>query len=159
MSKLYTLSPNAPSQSGSRLVEYKPMSELQLDQIRHALTVARELGCTEVELECGDVEFSARMSAKKSKPAPIAVESTSDAIVMMDSPFKEITAPCVGYFQVGKNPLNAGDTVQSGDLVGVISALGLGNDVESSVSGTIEEVLVKDGDPVEYGQVLARVRS
>ncbi|MBX3120069.1 MAG: biotin/lipoyl-binding protein [Fimbriimonadaceae bacterium] len=135
------------------------MSELQLDQIRHALTVARQLGCTEVELEAGDLEFSARLSAKRANPAVTSPDPARDVMTSPESPFREITAPCVGYYQDGKTPLKAGDEIKVGDLVGVVSALGLGNDVESSFSGTIEEVLVKDGDPVEYGQALARVRS
>ncbi len=135
------------------------MSDLQLDQIRHALSVARELGCTEVELESGEIEFCAKLSAKKSKPSPKASDAPSDAVIQMESPFKEITSPCVGYYQPGKGGLAVGKEIKAGDLVGVISALGLGNDVESSIAGTVEEVLVKDGDPVEYGQVLARVRS
>lgn len=135
------------------------MSELQIDQIRHALNVARELGCTEVELESGGVEFNARLNLKKAKPTPKAVEQAPVENAVIESPFEVIKSPCVGYYQPGKSPLEAGGSVKVGDIVGVISALGLGNDVESSVAGTIEEVLVKDGDPVEYGQVLARVRS
>jgi acetyl-CoA carboxylase biotin carboxyl carrier protein len=65
----------------------------------------------------------------------------------------------VGYFKLGSPALAIGQKVEQGQHVASITALGLANDLESAVGGEVVEVLIRDGDPVEYGQVLARVRA
>ena len=47
---------------------------------------------------------------------------------------------------------------ETGDIVAVISQLGIANDVESRVSGEIVEVLIEENQPVMFGQVLARIK-
>ena len=69
-----------------------------------------------------------------------------------------IKANQVGYYRPAGKPLEVGLTVSKGDVVAVISALGLANDLESPVEGEVVEVLVADGEPVQFGQVLAQVK-
>jgi len=71
----------------------------------------------------------------------------------------EIGAPLVGVFRAsmkpGGRPLAAvGEPVREGQVVGAIEALQVLNEVEAPEAGTIREVLVEDGQPVEYGQPL-----
>jgi biotin carboxyl carrier protein len=75
-----------------------------------------------------------------------------------------ITAPCVGFFQPWSKSKNkplvvVGDTVKNGQHVAVIKSLGIANEVESPVAGRIVEILVQDGQPIEYGQPLMAVES
>lgn len=132
------------------------MPGLDKDLIRHALTVARERGFAEVEIETDSGYFSASLDKAKRAPragaaaAPVSVDSKPDGVL-------EIKSPLVGYFRFGSSPLEPGKVVNRGDVVATISALGLTNDVESAHSGEISEVLVTEGQPVEYGQVLARL--
>lgn len=76
---------------------------------------------------------------------------------------KVIKAPIVGTFYQSSAPEEApfvkvGDTVSEGDVVCIIEAMKFMNEVNSEVSGTITEVLVKDGQFVEYGQELFRLK-
>ncbi len=65
-----------------------------------------------------------------------------------------ITAPMVGVFRQGIAPLLLGSTIQAGEPVGGIESMKIMNPVISEVSGQIRELLIEDGTPVEYGQIL-----
>lgn len=73
-----------------------------------------------------------------------------------------VKAPIVGTFYASAAPdkppyVKAGDTVAEGDTLCIIEAMKFMNEVPSEVSGTVAEVLVKDGEFVEYGQPLFRI--
>ena len=73
-----------------------------------------------------------------------------------------ITAPLVGTFYGSSAPdqppfVKVGDTVAAGDVVCIIEAMKFMNEVNSEVSGKVTEILVKDGELVEYGQPLIRI--
>ena len=70
-----------------------------------------------------------------------------------------IKSPIIGTFYRRPSPdkepfINVGDTISSGDVVGIVEAMKLFNEIESEVSGTIIKVLVDDMSPVEYDQPL-----
>ena len=74
----------------------------------------------------------------------------------------EIRSPMVGTFYRAPAPdapayVDVGSRVKKGDTLCIIEAMKLMNELECEVVGTIAEVLVENGDPVEYGQVLFRV--
>lgn len=76
---------------------------------------------------------------------------------------KLVTAPIVGTYYQSQAPdkppfVNVGDTVAKGDVVCIIEAMKFMNEVVSEVSGEIVEVLVEDGEFVEFGQPLFRVK-
>lgn len=76
---------------------------------------------------------------------------------------KVISSILVGVFYSAPRPEEAafvkiGDTVKKGQIIGIIEAMKLMNEIESDCNGVIEEVLVKDGDMVEYGQPLFRIK-
>ena len=54
--------------------------------------------------------------------------------------------------------VKVGDTVKKGQVVGIVEAMKLMNEIESEYDGIVEAVLVKDGETVEYGQPLFRIR-
>ncbi|MBB6030255.1 acetyl-CoA carboxylase biotin carboxyl carrier protein [Oceanithermus desulfurans] len=71
----------------------------------------------------------------------------------------EITAPIVGTFYRKPAPdaepfVNVGDRIEKGQVVCIIEAMKLFNEIESEVSGVVRKILVEDGEPVEYGQPL-----
>jgi len=65
-----------------------------------------------------------------------------------------ITAPQVGIFRRGERPLATGDWVEAGSPIGAIESVKIQNPVVAEVSGDVVEVLVEDGQPVEYSQPL-----
>lgn len=68
-----------------------------------------------------------------------------------------ITAPMVGIFHVIDGIKSRGISVKKGQVVGAIESMKLMNEVVSRDDGEVEEILVEDGTPVEYGQVLFRL--
>jgi acetyl-CoA carboxylase biotin carboxyl carrier protein len=73
--------------------------------------------------------------------------------------FHVIKSPIVGTFYSASSPeappfIKAGDTVRSGQVVCIIEAMKLMNEIEADVAGKVERVLVENGQPVEYGQPL-----
>ncbi|HVT13324.1 MAG TPA: biotin/lipoyl-containing protein [Fimbriimonadaceae bacterium] len=135
------------------------MAGFDLDLVRHALKVAQERGFAEVELGSGESSFRARFepgAKKAAKPAPTDEEPRTSAAI--ETEYKVIKSPLVGFYRAGPSPLTPGSTVKRGDVVAVINALGIANEVESQVAGEVEEVYVEDGQGVEFGQVLAKVK-
>lgn len=128
------------------------MPDLDIDLVRHALGVARKHGFGEVELRVDEGAFFAKLLPGVAAPA-----DESD-LALSEPQLIPIKADLVGYYREVKKPLAVGASIKAGDVVAVVAALGIANDVESKVSGEVVEVLVEPGQPVEYGQVLARVR-
>ncbi len=74
-----------------------------------------------------------------------------------------VTASLVGIYHMvatpdGKLGVEKGDEVIAGQVLGVIEAMGMNNPVEAPKAGVVEEVLVADGQPVEYGQTIMVLR-
>lgn len=135
------------------------MASFDLDLVRHALKVAQEHGFAEIELGVGESSFRARFEpGTKKSPKHAAVPDGSKVSSIVETDFKVIKSPLVGFYRLGPSPLTPGASVKRGDVVAVINALGIANEVESLVSGEVEEVYVEDGQGVEFGQVLAKVK-
>jgi len=87
-----------------------------------------------------------------------AVNATQESSAVVD-PKHMVTAPLVGIFHSwakpkGKPVVAVGDHVKVGQIVGTIQSLNVISEVESPVAGRVDELLVQDGQPVEYGQHL-----
>ncbi len=75
---------------------------------------------------------------------------------------KIVTSPMVGTFYLRPSPnakpyVEVGKQVKKGDVLCIIEAMKLMNEIECEEEGTIEEILVKDGEAVEYGKPLFRI--
>lgn len=80
-----------------------------------------------------------------------------------DNNLKLVTSPMVGTFYSSAAPdtpvlVEVGDTVKKGKVVCIIEAMKLMNEIECEYNGEIVECLVKDGEMVEYGQPLFKIR-
>lgn len=73
----------------------------------------------------------------------------------------EVRSSLVGFYRAvakrGAKSLAAGDTVKEGQIIGAVEALNVLNEIESPATGRVRKILVDDGEPVEYGQVLMLV--
>ena len=88
-------------------------------------------------------------------PQPAATSTRSDLL--------EITAPMVGTFYRAPAPgepsfVEVGTRINVGQAVCILEAMKLMNELESEVAGEVVEILVDNGTPVEFGQVLIRVK-
>jgi acetyl-CoA carboxylase biotin carboxyl carrier protein len=132
------------------------MPSLDPELVKYALKVARQHGFAEVEIAVQESSFRAKLDSAPRTAAQI--KAANDVAADAEPELAVIKAPLVGYYQERAEPLLPGQVVKQGEVVAVIAALGLANDVESQVSGEVVDVLVRPGDPVQYGQVLATVR-
>ena len=76
---------------------------------------------------------------------------------------ESIASPMVGTFYRAANPnadpfVDVGDTVEPGQIIGIVEAMKLMNEIEADRSGEIVEIPVANGQPVEYGETIFRVR-
>ncbi len=90
----------------------------------------------------------------------IQVEETE--IKVQNTNYKEITSPIVGVFYQAANPdkppfVKVGDKVTKGQTLCIIEAMKLMNEIESEFDGEIVEILVRNEQPVEYGQPLFKI--
>ncbi len=90
------------------------------------------------------------------KPAPAPAPQADQKLL-------DITSPMVGTFYRSPAPdeppfVDTGDRIRLGQTVCIIEAMKLMNELEAEVAGEIVEILVQNAEPVEYGQVLMRVR-
>ncbi len=116
------------------------------------------------------VAFNATAPAPAVAPAPVQAPVVETAPVQQSAPApapttapqptgKTIKAPMVGVFYQAASPeaepyVTVGKTVKKGDTVCIIEAMKLMNEIQAEEDGTIKEILVKDGDIIEYGQPL-----
>ncbi|WP_299430959.1 acetyl-CoA carboxylase biotin carboxyl carrier protein [uncultured Meiothermus sp.] len=89
-----------------------------------------------------------------SAPAPRAEPPREDT-----SKYAEVKAPIVGTFYHASSPdaepfVKEGDTVKKGQILCIIEAMKLMNEIESEVSGVVRKIMVSNAEPIEYGQVL-----
>ncbi|NDJ23735.1 acetyl-CoA carboxylase biotin carboxyl carrier protein [Nostoc sp. B(2019)] len=80
----------------------------------------------------------------------------------IDQRLVEVPSPMVGTFYRAAAPgeapfVEVGDRIRSGQTVCIIEAMKLMNEIEAEVSGQVMEILVQNGEPVEYGQPLMRI--
>ena len=98
------------------------------------------------------------------KAVPAAAETTPAAPKAIESvPLKEIVSPMVGTFYRGPSPdappfVDVGKTVAEDTVVCIIEAMKVMNEIKAETGGIITEVVAEDGKPVQFGQVLFRIR-
>ena len=89
-------------------------------------------------------------AAPATQAAPVPATAT---------PGTPVKAPIVGTYYNSSSPdapvyVKVGDSVAAGQILCIIEAMKLMNEIEAETSGTLREILVKNGEPVEYGQTL-----
>ena len=108
---------------------------------------------------------AAPAAASSAAPAPAGAAPAAEAPAKSApaSNLKEVTSPMVGTYYAASSPdapalAQVGMMVKPGQVICIIEAMKIMNEIESDVSGEIVEVCVSNETPVEYGTVLYRVR-
>ena len=152
---------------------------MQMDEIKAIVKMMREYSLTEFKIEAEGCNLSISRSAGASAvapqvvlpaaavPAPVAVpppapSAPAAAPAAEPAPAAvrdQIESPLVGTFYRSASPeakpfVSVGDKVDPDTVVGIIEAMKVMNEVKAEKSGVVKEVLVDNGDPVEYGQQL-----
>lgn len=106
--------------------------------------------------------FAAAVGAPVSTDAALpAVETASSETLEVEVPdvevqpvFVAVTATAVGLFRPAATALQIGDSVKKGQIIGAVESMKIPNEVAASASGRVSEILVEEGQGVEYGQPL-----
>ena len=142
----------------AKIVADNNLSEITLEDGEQAIVVRKETNV--VATTVAPVTTSVAPTVQNTSITPVAKEEkTSTTPASKGTP---ITSPMVGAFYAAPAPgakpfVKVGDTVSTGQVVCIVEAMKLMNEIESEVSGKIVEICVEDGQSVEYGQVLMYV--
>jgi acetyl-CoA carboxylase biotin carboxyl carrier protein len=140
-----------------RLVEESDIHELHVRSFLSSVRIVKEVGQQAVQAV---PEYApASRAPVPSAPEEEASEETAED---RDSGLLPITSPMVGTFYQAPSPesppyVRQGDHVTKGQVVCIVEAMKLINEIESEVTGTIVRVAVENAQPVEFGQTLFMV--
>lgn len=123
-------------------------------------------GDTEIKIENAGVSTSANQGAFVSAvPAALVQTPTAQAASAKaeDPSVKEMASPLIGTFYSSPSPdmppfVKTGDQVKKGQVVGIVEAMKLMNEIECEFDGEIVEILVDNEQTVEYGQPLFKIK-
>lgn len=117
------------------------------------------------DLENGRSRFAIqqRGNAPLPRTTDMAAALHSEEHPAKETPGLFITSPMVGTFYAAPSPddpafIKVGDTVREGQVVCIIEAMKVLNEIKSKVSGTVVEILVESGHPVEFGAKIFRIQ-
>ena len=155
---------------------------VNFQELRELLSAIAETDITELELKSDEFELTVKKGTVVQRAeiasmpevtvvptAPLPNNGVTKPTSETASPsnaekqkWLEIIAPMVGTFYRAPAPeeppfVDVGDRISTGQTVCIIEAMKLMNELEAEVSGQIVEILVQNGEPVEFGQVLMRV--
>ena len=146
---------------------------MDIRKVKKLMELLEESGMAEIEIKEG--EESVKISRYGASPQPLQHPvqsfvqqpvSTSASVVPASAAPAEhqtsgqsIDSPMVGTFYSAPSPtakpfVTVGQKINQGDTVGIIEAMKIMNQIEADQSGTVIEILIKDGEAVEFGQPL-----
>lgn len=142
-----------------KFVSKSGVNEVSIEQENFKITIKTNQAPTYVNasmpapvaVQQAPVAQAQPQQAPESRPAAVAAEDTSNYIT--------IKSPMIGTFYRSSSPdkpsfVNVGDEIKAGQVVCIIEAMKLFNEIESEVSGRIVKILVDNSSPVEYDQPL-----
>ena len=140
---------------------------MDLRKVKKLIELLEESGLSEIEITEGDDRVRITKSSKVKQKSSVVHASneaevtniTEDTTPRNKNGFHEVKAPMIGTFYQSSEPdaeafVKVGDPINEGDTLCIIEAMKMMNKIESDISGTVERVLVRNGDPVEFDQVL-----
>ena len=141
---------------------------MEYEKIKQLLEEMGNSKLTEVDIEFPD---GTKISMKKDRIQETIVQAVQDTPIMIPNTTIEvqkekkgniIKSPMVGTFYLKPSPaaepyIEIGKDVKKGDVLCIIEAMKLMNEIEAEYTGKVTEILVKDGEAVEYGTPLLRI--
>jgi acetyl-CoA carboxylase biotin carboxyl carrier protein len=112
-----------------------------------------------LEQQTSYIQTIAPQQAMQAAPVQVAVAVAGETEAEGNENYITIKSPMIGTFYRSQSPehdvfVKVGDTIGEGDVLCIVEAMKLFNEIESEVSGTIVKVLVDDRSPIEYDQPL-----
>ena len=144
---------------------------MDLRKVKKLIELLEESDLSEIEITEGDDKVRITKGGKQ-VPQTNIVETIQESETLTpnenidehaksknNAEFHEVKAPMIGTYYQSPEPdaeafVKVGDPISDGDTLCIIEAMKMMNKIESDVSGTIERIMIQNGDPVEFDQVL-----
>lgn len=139
-------------------------TEELIGAVRELISLMGKGGISELDLTSGDV--SIRLRGSHGSVAPSAASAPSNGgVVVSEQAVDEghvITAPMIGTYYSAPSPgedpfVQIGDEVEIGQVIGIIEAMKIMNEIIADSAGVVAEILVENAQAVEYGSSLLRL--
>lgn len=149
---------------------------MDIRKVKKLIELLEESGIAEIEIKEGEESVRISRASANATPAPIqyapapaaplpAAAATDAPALAADSSEKQppsghqVTSPMVGTFYEAPSPtsppfVEVGKSVKQGDVLCIIEAMKMLNQIESDKAGTVKAILMDNGQPVEFGQPL-----
>ncbi|MEJ5227416.1 acetyl-CoA carboxylase biotin carboxyl carrier protein [Thermodesulfovibrio sp.] len=142
---------------------------MELEQIKEIISFLKDTDITELNIEkegfkikikrgyiYGPLEVARTTRVAEETPREI---HPSESFIEQDETLHTVISPLVGTFYRSPSPdsppfVEVGTRVEKGQVLCIIEAMKIMNEIESEVSGVIKKILVENGQPVEYGEPL-----
>ncbi len=148
---------------------------MDIRKVKKLIELLDESGIAEIEITEGEESVRISRYAPGAPVAPVAVAAPPPVVAPVAAPVTtpvesaapsepeedgfEVTAPMVGTVYAAASPgaapyVQVGDRVSEGDILCIIEAMKMMNQIEADVSGVIKSIRIQNGEPVEFGQTL-----
>ncbi|MTI79972.1 MAG: acetyl-CoA carboxylase biotin carboxyl carrier protein [Firmicutes bacterium] len=170
--------------SSGKLKVSKEGKKVNLNELKELIKILNDTDISEIELESDGVKVAIKkgaghgetsvitapevtdVPAPEVKSAPVqntGAEAENKAPEVDDKDLESVTAPMVGTFYQAPSPdadpfVEVGQKVEAGQTLCIIEAMKLMNEIEVEFSGQVVEILVENGQPVEYGQPMFKIK-
>lgn len=150
---------------------------MDIRKVKKLIELLETSDIAEIEIKEGEeavrISRASRIAPAVAAAAPVAAAPPAPALAANLEPEREeppavaetgnlVTSPMVGTFYRAPAPsspayVEVGQQIKEGDVIGIVEAMKMMNQIESEFSGVVEAILVEDGKPVEFGQPLVRI--
>jgi acetyl-CoA carboxylase biotin carboxyl carrier protein len=137
---------------------------VKIEELLKLVDAIKASDLSEFNIETADVKMTLRRASKSQFPEDTtALPPVPTSPAAKEEGLVEVLAPLVGTFYQAPSPdakpfVGPGSTVLPGDTLCILEAMKLMNEIEAEMQGQVVDIVVKDGDLVEYGQVLMTLR-
>lgn len=138
------------------LLEESNIDELEIQEGEESVRITRNSNSGSVQyVSAGQVPQMAPQQAPAAAPAPAAAEAPSEPAISGHT----VNSPMVGTYYSSPSPtsepfVKVGQQVKVGDVLCIVEAMKMMNQIEADKAGTIEAILVEDGQPLEFDQAM-----
>lgn len=146
-----------------KLEEIRSLAKIMNDEDLSRIEVVENGNKIRIDKSSGDACPGNTIAAVKALEKDDAAQKSGNCGAGVKSNYKEIKSPMVGVFYAASSPesepyVKVGSRVKKGDILCIIEAMKLLNDLNSDMDGEIAEICAENGQVVEYGQTLFKLK-
>lgn len=140
---------------------------MDIRKIKKLIDLMIESDLQAIEVKEGDqsIALTRRTAVIAAGVTTVAAPAAESTVAKTNAPRGAVeSSPMVGVFYAAPSPgeptfVSVGQTISAGDTLGIIEAMKIMNPIEATQSGVVEEILVKNGEVIQFGQPLFRYRA